>query len=79
MHDSGAALAESDEAPLARMRVGARSSAGTAPPPAGLLDTRMVRTELTRMRGPRQGSRTLGPARVRIARLQGASDDGRVR
>jgi hypothetical protein len=78
MHDSGAAVAEPDDAPLSRIRIGGSSSTGTALPLPALLDTRLVRAELTRLRMPQAGSRT-GPARARIARSQGTSDGGRLR
>jgi hypothetical protein len=74
MHDSGAAVAEPDDAPLSRIVFGGSSSVGASLPLPGLLDTRLVRAELTRLRAPRQSSRTVGLARARIARSQGASD-----
>jgi hypothetical protein len=84
MHDSGAAVAEPDAAPLPRMgprpaRGGSGSSAGIPQSLPGLLDTRIVRVELTRLRMPRQGSQTVGLARARTARSQGTSDDGHAR
>jgi hypothetical protein len=75
MHDSGAAVAESDDAPLRLIGAGGSSQAG-APLPE-LLDTRHVRVELTRLRSPRHGSERVGLGRARIARSQGTVDDGR--
>jgi len=78
MHDSGAAVAEPDDAPLPRTRVRGSSSAGRSPQLPELLDPRLARVELTRLRAPRHGSRTVGLARARIARSQGAGHGGRV-
>jgi len=75
MHDSGAALAEPDDAPLSRIRFGSSRSAGAQLPE--LLDPRKVRVELTRLRTAR-GSRNVGLARARIARSHGTSDGGRL-
>jgi hypothetical protein len=87
MHDSGAAVAEPDDAPLLRIGGtlplaplgGSSTSAGIPQSLPGLLDTRLVRLELTRRRMPRQGSQTVGLARVRTARSQGTTDDGHAR
>lgn len=79
MHDSGAALAEPDDASLSEIGFGDGPSAGASLPLPGLLDTRLVRAELTRLRMPRGGSRTIGLTRARIARSQGTSDGGRAR
>ncbi len=81
MHDSAAAVAEPDDAPLfvgVPAHPGGSSSGSASLPLPGLLDTRLVRAELTRLRVP-QSSRTVGLAGARIARSQGASDGGRVR
>lgn len=74
MHDSGAAVAEPDDAPLRRIGAGGRSHAG--PPLPELLDTRLVRVELTRLGKPRQGSERVGLGRARIARSRGTIHDG---
>ena len=79
MHDSGAAVAEPDDAPLPESAGGSSSHAGAPQPLPGLLDTRLVRVELTRLRMPRQGSQAVGLGRARIARSQGTSDDGHAR
>ena len=75
MHDSGAAVAEPDDARLPRTRGGSSAHAGMPLSLPGLLDTRLVRVELTRLRVPRRGSRTVGLARARFARSLGTSDD----
>jgi translation initiation factor 2 beta subunit (eIF-2beta)/eIF-5 len=79
MHDSGAAVAEPDDAPLSLIGLGGNSSTRSSLPLPVLLDTRLVRAELSRLRIPRQGNRTVGPARARIARSHGRSDGGRLR
>ena len=79
MHDSGAAVAEPDDASLSGIGTRGSSSTGASLPLPGLLDTRLVLAELTRLRVPRQGSQTAGLARARIARSQGRSNGGRVR
>jgi hypothetical protein len=82
MHDSGAAVAEPDDAPLpwsGPHPPGSSSHAGMPLPLPVLLDTRLVRAELTRLRMPRQGSGTVGLARARFARSQGTSDGGHKR
>jgi hypothetical protein len=79
MHDSGAAVADPDDPSLSRIGFGGGSSLGASLPLPELLDTRLVRAELTRRRTPRQGSRTVGLARARIARSQGASDGDGMR
>jgi hypothetical protein len=79
MHDSGAAVAESDDAPLSQISLGAGSSGGASLRLPGLLDTRLVRAELTRLRMPRQGPASAGLNRAPIADLQGTGDGGRVR
>jgi hypothetical protein len=79
MHDSAAAVAEPDDAPLSEIELGCSSSTGASLPLPGLLDTRLVRAELTRLRMPRQGSQSPALARARIARSQGRSNGGRVR
>jgi hypothetical protein len=79
MHDSGAAVAEPDDAPLPRIQGGSGMSGGIPQSLPGLLDTRLVRLELTRLRMPRQGFRTVGLARARIARSHGTTDDGHAR
>jgi len=79
MHDSGAAVAEPDDAPMPQFRGRSGTSAGAAQPLPGLIDTRIVRLELTRLRTPRQDSQTVGLARARTARSQGTTDDGHAR
>ena len=74
MHDSGAALAEPDDAPLRRIGAGGSSQAGL--PLGELLDTRLVRVELTRLRKLRQGSERVELGRARIARSRGTLHDG---
>ena len=83
MHDSGAAVAEPDDAPLpwigARPRKGGSGAqAGDTQPLPGLLDPRLVRAELMRLRMPPAGSAPVGLGRARLARLQRTSDDGRA-
>ncbi len=65
--------------PCLRISFGASSSGGAPLPPPGLLDTRLVRAELTRLRLARPGPGNVGLARARIARSQGTSDGGSVR
>jgi hypothetical protein len=79
MHDSGAAVAESDDAPLSQISLGAGSSGGASLRLPGLLDTRLVRAELTRLRMPRHGSGSVRLARAPIAHSQGTNDGGRLR
>jgi hypothetical protein len=74
MHDSGAAVAEPDDSPVSRIAFGGSSPLGALLRLPGLLDTRLVRAELTRLRTPRQGSGTAGLVRARTAGSQGASD-----
>jgi len=74
MHDSGAAVAEPDDAPLHRIGAGGGSQAGL--PLGALLDTRLVRVELMRLRKPPQGSERAGLGRARIARSRGTFHDG---
>jgi hypothetical protein len=75
MHDSGAAFAEPDDAPL--RRIGAASSSQAGAPLPELLDTRLVRVELTRLRRPRQGFEGAGLGVALIARSRGAVHAGR--
>jgi hypothetical protein len=79
MHDSGAAVAEPDDAPLSQISLGGLSSGGASLRLPGLLDTRLVRAELTRLRMPRQGPGPVGLARTPIAHSQGTIDGGRLR
>jgi hypothetical protein len=76
MHDSGAAVAEPDDAPLLWIEGRSSSHACDPQPLPGLLDPRTVRAELMRLRTPRRGSAAVGLGRARLARWQGTSDDG---
>jgi hypothetical protein len=77
MHDSGAAVAEPDDAPLRRIGARGSSRAGVPQPLPELLDPRLVRVELTRLRMPRQSSERAGLGRARIARSRETIDGGR--
>jgi hypothetical protein len=79
MHDSGAAVAEPDDAPLSQISLRGDSSGGASLRLPGLLDTRLVRAELTRLRMPRQGPGSVVLTRAPIAHSQGTSDGGRLR
>ncbi len=79
MHDSGAALAEPDDASLSGIDFGDGPSGAQRLQLPELLDPRLVRAELTRLRLPAQASRKVGLARARLARPQGTSDGGRSR
>jgi hypothetical protein len=76
MHDLGAAVAEPDDAPLRRIGAAGSSQAGVPLTLPELLDTRLVRVELTRLRTPRQGSEQVGLGRARIARSQETGHGG---
>jgi hypothetical protein len=79
MHDSGAALAEPDDAPLSQISLGAGSSGGASLRLGALLDTRLVRAELTRLRLPRHVSGSVRLVRAPTAHSQGTNDGGRLR
>jgi hypothetical protein len=73
MHDTGSALAEPDDARLPSLGAGS----GLPERLPVLIDTRLVRLELTRLRTPRERSRAAGLAGSLIARSSGMSNVGR--